>query len=299
MLLQGVSYFKFRELLSRKDSLFQVKKTLNLRGNLVSLETPKVMGILNVTPDSFFEGSRIGTENLILQRAENMLADGAFILDIGGYSTRPGAGNISTEEEIERIIPAIEAILKNFPRTNISIDTFRANVAKAAVEAGASIVNDVSGGNLDDQMFQTVADLSVPYILMHMRGTPETMNGLTNYEHLLNDIALDLSRKCDALQNLGVKDIIIDPGFGFAKSIEQNYEILRNLGFFKRLKHPLIAGLSRKSMIYKTLDSSPEKALNGTTALNMAALINGASILRVHDVKEANETIRLYKAYKG
>ena len=282
-----------------KDKLFQVKTTLNLRGNLVSLETPKVMGILNVTPDSFFEGSRIGTENLILQRAENMLADGAFILDIGGYSTRPGAGNISTEEEIERIIPAIEAILKNFPRTNISIDTFRANVAKAAVEAGASIVNDVSGGNLDDQMFQTVADLSVPYILMHMRGTPETMNGLTNYEHLLNDIALDLSRKCDALQNLGVKDIIIDPGFGFAKSIEQNYEILRNLGFFKRLKHPLIAGLSRKSMIYKTLDSSPEKALNGTTALNMAALINGASILRVHDVKEANETIRLYKAYKG
>lgn len=282
-----------------KDKLFQVKTTLNLRGNLVSLETPKVMGILNVTPDSFFEGSRIGTENLILQTAENMLADGAFILDIGGYSTRPGAVNISAKEELERVIPAIKAILKSFPKTNVSIDTFRADVAKAAVEAGASIINDVSGGNLDDQMFQTVANLSVPYILMHMRGTPETMNVLTNYEHLLNDIVLDLSRKCDVLQNLGVKDIIIDPGFGFAKSIEQNYEILRNLGFFKRLKHPLIAGLSRKSMIYKTLDSSPETALNGTTALNMAALINGASVLRVHDVKEANETIRLYQAYKG
>lgn len=282
-----------------KDKLFQVKTTLNLRGNLVSLETPKVMGILNITPDSFFEGSRMKTQDLVLKTAENMLTDGALILDVGGYSTRPGAVNISASEEIERVVPSIEAILQRFPEAIISADTFRADVAKAAVEAGACVINDVSGGNLDDQMFQTVAKLRVPYILMHMRGTPETMKGLTHYDHLLNEIALELSKKCDELQQLGVKDIIIDPGFGFAKSIDQNYEILRNLGFFKRLKHPLLAGLSRKSMIYKTLDTLPEAALNGTTALNMAALMNGASILRVHDVKEANETIILYKAYKG
>lgn len=282
-----------------KDKLFQVKTTLNLRGNLVSLETPKVMGILNITPDSFFEGSRMKTQGLVLKTAEQMLSDGALILDVGGYSTRPGAAHISTSEELERVVPSIEAILQRFPEAIISVDTFRADVAKAAIEIGACIINDVSGGNLDDQMFQTVAKLGVPYILMHMRGTPETMKGLTHYDHLLNDIALELSIKCDQLQQLGVKDIIIDPGFGFAKSIDQNYEILRNLGFFKRLKHPLLAGLSRKSMIYKALDTFPEAALNGTTALNMAALMNGASILRVHDVKEANETIILYKAYKG
>lgn len=282
-----------------KDKLFQVKTTLNLRGNLVSLETPKVMGILNITPDSFFAGSRLKTDDLVLKAAENMLNDGAFILDIGGYSTRPGAENISITEEIERVVPAITAIIQRFPQAIISVDTFRSEVAKAAIEAGACIVNDVSGGNLDEEMFQTVATLGVPYILMHMRGTPETMKGLTQYDHLLNDMAVELSQKCEALQNLGVKDIIIDPGFGFAKTIDQNYEILRNLGFFKRLKHPLLAGLSRKSMIYKTLDTIPEEALNGTTALNMAALMNGASILRVHDVKEANETIRLYQAYKS
>ena len=282
-----------------KDNLFSVKSTLNLRGNLVSLDTPKVMGILNITPDSFYEGSRPTSLADIIVRAGQMLKEGAFILDIGGYSTRPGADDISIETELERVIPAIEAIHKAFPDAYISIDTFRSVVAKAAVCAGASLVNDVSGGNLDDQMFKTVASLKVPYILTHMRGTPETMNTLTDYDYLLKDITSELSIKCSTLKNLGVADIIIDPGFGFAKTIEQNYEILRNLGFFKRLKFPILAGLSRKSMIYRTLDQTAQEALNGTTALNMAALMNGASILRVHDVKEATETIKLYQAYKG
>lgn len=282
-----------------KDNLFSVKSTLNLRGNLVSLDTPKVMGILNVTPDSFYEGSRTSALDDIVTKADQMLKEGAFILDVGGYSTRPGADNISTQIELERVIPAITAISQAFPEAYISIDTFRSDVARAAVEAGASLVNDVSGGNLDDQMFKTVALLKVPYVLMHMRGTPETMKTLTDYNHLLNDIAAELSAKCSVLKSLGVADIIIDPGFGFAKTIEQNYDILRNLGYFKRLKLPVLAGLSRKSMIYKTLDGTAQEALNGTTALNMAALMNGASILRVHDVKEATETIKLYQAYKG
>ncbi|OEK03681.1 dihydropteroate synthase [Roseivirga sp. 4D4] len=282
-----------------KDKLFSTKSTLNLRGNLVSLDSQKVMGILNTTPDSFYEGSRANGLQEIVDRAGKMLEAGAFILDIGGYSTRPGAEDITEVTELERTVPAIEAINKAFPKAYISIDTFRSEVAKAAVNAGASLVNDVSGGNLDSEMFKTVAKLNVPYILMHMRGTPATMKTHTDYDHLLNDISAELSAKCSVLKGLGVKDIIIDPGFGFAKTIAQNYDILRNLGYFKRLKLPILAGLSRKSMIYKTLDTSAEEALNGTTALNMAALINGASILRVHDVKEAMETIKLYKAYKG
>lgn len=282
-----------------KDNLFSVKSTLNLRGNLVPLDTPRVMGILNITPDSFYAGSRPTSVADIIVRAGQMVNEGAFILDIGGYSTRPGADDISIETELERVIPAIETIHKAFPDAYISIDTFRSVVAKAAVCAGASLVNDVSGGNLDDQMFKTVASLKVPYILTHMRGTPETMKTLTDYDYLLNDITAELSIKCSTLKNLGVADIIIDPGFGFAKTIEQNYEILRNLGFFKRLKFPILAGLSRKSMIYRTLDQTAQEALNGTTALNMAALMNGASILRVHDVKEATETIKLYQAYIG
>lgn len=266
---------------------------------MVSLETPIIMGILNVTPDSFYAGSQLQSKEVILRAADRMLSDGATVLDIGGYSTRPGADEISISEEIERVIPAIENIIREFPNTHISIDTFRSKVAELAVESGASIINDVSGGNLDTAMFETVGKLSVPYILMHMRGTPETMTSLNQYDHLLNDIALELSQKCAVLKRHGVSDIIIDPGFGFAKSTSQNYDILRNLGYFKKLKLPILAGLSRKSMIYKTLDSSPEDALNGTTALNMAALLNGASILRVHDVKAANETIKLYQAYKG
>ncbi len=282
-----------------KDNLFKVKSTLNIRGNLVDLNTPKIMGILNVTPDSFYAGSRIQNIEMAAQKAQEMLNNGADIIDIGGYSTRPGADDISVEDEIERTVPIIEYLIKTKPDLIISIDTFRSEVARKAVAAGASIINDVSGGNLDDRMFETVAELGVPYILMHMRGTPQTMKELNQYDHLLNDITKEIESKKQQLLSLGVSDIIIDPGFGFAKNITQNYEILRNLGYFKRMKLPILAGVSRKSMIYKTLKSTPEEALNGTTALNMAALINGASILRVHDVKEAAETVRLYRAYKG
>lgn len=282
-----------------KDNLFQVKTTLNLQGNLVSLETPQVMGILNVTPDSFYMGSRAIALDDILKSAEQMIRQGALFLDIGGYSTRPGASDISVDEEMQRVIKPIEAIAQNFPEAYLSIDTFRSEVAREAVDAGASVVNDVSGGNLDSKMFEAVAQMKVAYVLMHMRGTPKTMKQLNNYDHLVNDVLHELSVKYAQLKTLGVADVIVDPGFGFAKSIAQNYEILRNLGYFKRLKLPILAGLSRKSMIYKLLDLSPEDALTGTTALNMAALINGASILRVHDVKEAIETIKLFEAYKG
>lgn len=282
--------------MNAKDKLFEVKSTLNINGNLVSLDEPQVMGILNITPDSFYADSRVNQETAILKKAEQMVEEGAFILDIGGYSTRPGAEDISAEEETERVTQAISLIRSKFPDVLISIDTFRSTVAKTAVESGANMINDVSGGILDSNMFETVAQLKVPYILMHMRGTPQTMKDLNQYNNLLVDIGKELAEKCNQLKSLGVADIIIDPGFGFAKSIAQNYELLRNLGYFIRLGYPLLAGLSRKSMIYKTLQIEPSGALNGTTALNMVALQNGASILRVHDVKEANETIKLYKA---
>lgn len=282
--------------MNAKDKLFEVKSTLNINGNLVSLDEPQVMGILNITPDSFYADSRVNQDTAILKKAEQMVEEGAFILDIGGYSTRPGAEDISPEEESKRVTQAISLIRSKFPDVLISVDTFRSSVAKAAVESGANIINDVSGGILDTTMFETVAQLKVPYILMHMRGTPQTMKDLNQYDNLLVDIGKELAEKCNQLKSLGVADIIIDPGFGFAKSIAQNYELLRNLGYFIRLGYPLLAGLSRKSMIYKTLHIEPSEALNGTTALNMVALQNGASILRVHDVKEANETIKLYKA---
>ena len=269
---------------------------MNINGNLVSLDEPQVMGILNITPDSFYSGSRVNQETAIIKRAEEMVAEGAFILDIGGYSTRPGAEDISEAEEIKRVTEAIQLIRASFPDTLISIDTFRAVVAREAVNCGANIINDVSGGNLDKNMFATVADLQVPYVLMHMRGTPQTMKTLNQYDNLLVDIGKELAEKCDRLKQTGVADLIIDPGFGFAKSIAQNYELLRNLGYLLRLGYPLLAGISRKSLIYKTLGIEPEEALNGTTALNMVALQNGASLLRVHDVKEAMETIKLYKA---
>lgn len=269
---------------------------MNIHGNLVSLDEPKVMGILNITPDSFYSDSRVNQESSIIKKADQMIAEGAFILDIGGYSTRPGAIEISVEEEKNRAVFAISLIRSRFPDSLISVDTFRSEVARAAVESGANIINDVSGGNLDDQMFETVAELTIPYILMHMRGTPQTMKGFNQYNNLLVDIGKELAVKCNRLKELGVADIIIDPGFGFAKSIAQNYELLRNLTYLKRLGYPLLAGLSRKSMIYKTLEGLPEDALNGTTALNMIALQNGANLLRVHDVKEAIETIKLYNA---
>lgn len=268
--------------------------TLNCKGTLIALTIPKVMGIINVTPDSFYDGGKTFSEKEILKQAEKMLSDGATFLDIGGYSTRPGAEDISENAEIKRVVSAIEIILKNFPEALISIDTFRSEVAKKAIEAGGAIVNDVSGGTLDAEMYKTVAKLKVPYILMHMRGTPKTMTKLTDYKNVTIEVLKDLSEKIALARAEGINDIIADPGFGFAKKREQSYEILNNLELFQNLDVPILAGLSRKSMIYKTLETSAENALNGTTSLNTIALLKGAKILRVHDVKEAVECVRLW-----
>jgi len=271
------------------------KQFLNLKGNLIDLSTPIVMGILNVTPDSFYDGGKHTTGQAILQQAERMLNEGATIIDIGGYSSRPGAENIDKEEEKKRVVESIKIVSKTFPEAYISVDTFRSTVAQEAVEAGACIINDISGGTLDEGMFDTVAALRVPYVLMHMQGTPQNMTQRTAYENLLLDILDYFQQKVAKLRALGVADIIIDPGFGFAKKASQSYEILRHLDIFKVLSLPVMAGLSRKSMIYRSLEVTPQEALNGTTALNTIALMNGARILRVHDVKEAIETIKLYK----
>lgn len=278
-----------------QSKIFSVNKTLNLRGKLLDLSLPRIMGILNVTPDSFFDGFRYTDESTIMKQTEKMIREGADIIDVGGYSSRPGAEHISAEEEIKRSIPAVNAIRKNFPDILISIDTFRAEVAEQAVDAGAAMINDISGGQLDAAMFATVARLNVPYILMHLRGTPQTMNSLTQYDHLLKEIIDYFHQKIFALQQLGVKDVIIDPGFGFAKTVEQNFELLKNLDSFQVLGKPILAGLSRKSMVWRTLATNPENALNGTTALNTVALMKGASLLRVHDVREAKETRTLLR----
>ncbi len=253
------------------------------------------MGVLNVTPDSFYDGGKHTTGQAILQQVEQMLAEGATIIDIGGYSSRPGAEDISTEEEKKRVVESIKLVSKTFPEAYISVDTFRASVAQEAVAAGACIINDISGGTLDERMFDTVAALQVPYVLMHMQGTPQTMVQQTAYENLLLDILDYFQRKVAKLRSLGIADIIIDPGFGFAKKASQSYELLRHLDIFKVLNLPVLVGLSRKSMIYRNLDVTPQEALNGTTVLNTIALMNGAHILRVHDVKEAIESIKLYK----
>lgn len=263
------------------------------------LDTPIVMGILNVTPDSFYDGGKHFMNDKVLPKATQLVNEGATIIDIGGYSSRPNADNISVQQELDRVLPAIELILKNHPQTYISIDTFRASVATEAVKAGACIINDISGGNLDADMFGTVAKLKVPYILMHMRGTPQTMTTLNNYEHLVFEVLKDLQQKVAKLHLLGVHDMVIDPGFGFAKNIAQNFHLLNYLSLFKSLGLPLLAGISRKSMIYKTLQTSAEEALNGTVALNTVALQNGANILRVHDVKAATETIRMTEMLKA
>lgn len=257
------------------------------------------MGILNVTPDSFFDGGRHTADKSILTHTERMLSDGATFIDIGGYSTRPGAADVSEDEERRRVVSALNIIVKEFPSARISIDTFRASVAKAAVESGAAIINDVSGGELDPEMFKTVSALKVPYILMHMRGTPQTMTTLTTYSNVVKEIQNYFHEKIHRLTQAGVKDIIIDPGFGFAKTREQNFEVLGSLSVFRYLSRPILAGLSRKSLIWKTLGISADDALNGTTSLNTVALQNGASILRVHDVKEAMEVVKLYEMMKN
>ncbi len=269
-------------------------QTLNCRGKLIALSVPKVMGIINVTPDSFYDGGKTISEKEILKQAEKMLSEGATFLDVGGYSTRAGAEEILATEEIRRVAEAIESILKRFPEALISVDTFRSEVAIKAVEAGAAIVNDVSGGTLDAEMYQTVAKLKVPYVLMHMRGTPKTMAKQTDYKNVTVAVLKDLSIKIAHARAAGIIDIIADPGFGFAKTREQSFEIMNNLQLFQNLNVPILAGISRKSMIYKTLETSAENALNGTTSLNTVALLKGASILRVHDVKAAVECVTLF-----
>lgn len=274
-------------------------QTLNCRGQLIDLSKPKVMGIINITPDSFYDGGKTFSEKEILKQAEKLLSEGATFLDVGGYSTRPGAEEVSEKDEIERAAGAIETILKSFPQALISVDTFRSEVAKKAVEAGAAIVNDVSGGTLDAEMYKVVAKLKVPYILMHMRGNPKTMAKLTEYKNVTIDVLKDLAEKIALAKSEGINDIIADPGFGFAKTRQQSFQLLNNLVLFQNLDVPILAGISRKSMIYKTLDTSAENALNGTTSLNTIALLKGASILRVHDVKEAVECVKLFENLKS
>ena len=266
---------------------------MNCRGRLVDLTVPTVMGILNVTPDSFFTGSRVATEEAV-RTAQKMLSDGATFLDVGGYSTRPGAAEITPAEEADRVLPVIEAILDTFPDALISIDTFRASVARQAIDAGASLVNDVSGGTLDPTMFATVAARpDVPYVLMHLRGTPQTMQSLATYENVVTEVIDELGSQLATLRALGVHDIILDPGFGFAKTPAQNFDLLSNLDAFTVFDEPILVGLSRKTTIWKTLSITADEALNGTTVLNTAALLKGAAVLRVHDVREAVEAVKL------
>jgi dihydropteroate synthase len=276
-----------------EDSVFACRRTLAMKGRVLEISSPVVMGILNCTPDSFYEGSRLTESSALVETALQMLEDGATFLDVGGYSTRPGAAEVSAQEELDRVLPAIEAILKAAPDALLSIDTFRADVARQAIKAGAAFINDVSGGEADEAMFATVADLQVPYVLMHMRGTPQTMKELTQYDDLLLELVDYFQKKIYQLHALGVKDIILDPGFGFAKNIEQNYTLLKHLNYFKALNLPILVGLSRKSMVYKRLSIPVAESLNGTTVLNTVAALNGADILRVHDVKEAVQAITL------
>ena len=270
---------------------------INCRGRLLQMESPLVMGILNVTPDSFYEGSRVNREDALLRRAEQMLREGAAILDIGGYSSRPGAEHVDAQTELARVVPAIESLHRHFPEAFLSVDTFRASVAKAAVEAGACMINDISGGNLDESMFPTVATLQVPYVLMHMKGTPQTMQLNPEYDDVIMEINRFFARRIKELHALGVNDILVDPGFGFGKTLDDNYRILKHLDTFGRHGKPVLIGISRKSMLYKYLDGRPEDMLNATTAVHMLALQNGASVLRVHDVKEAVEAVRLFVKY--
>ena len=277
-----------------QDTFFSSKKTLNIRGKVVLLNEPKVIGILNITPDSFYDGGRFVTEESVMAQAKKITDEGAMIIDIGGYSSRPGARDISVQEELNRVLPHIANIRAHIPGVFISIDTFRARVAQEAVAAGADIINDISAGQLDDQMAAVAGDLDVPYIMMHMRGTPQTMRQHTDYGNLLGEMLDYFQKRIHQFMAKGVKDIILDPGFGFAKTILQNYEILKNLSYFDVLELPLLVGVSRKSMIFKQLHIDRTETLNGTTMLNTVALMNGANFLRVHDVKEAVEVVNLY-----
>lgn len=267
--------------------------TINCNGNLIDLNSPKVMGILNCTPDSFFDGGKYKNENEILSQVEKMLSEGATFIDLGAYSSKPNAAFVSEEEETNRLLPIVDLLVKHFPDILLSIDTFRASVAEKAIQSGAVIINDISAGSLDQNMFSTVARLQVPYIMMHMKGTPQTMQTLTQYQNICKEMRYYFSEKVAQARQLGINDLIIDPGFGFAKTVEQNFEVLQKLELFTALEIPLLVGVSRKSMIYKSLEITPQESLNGTSILNTIALQKGAKILRVHDVKEAMQCIEL------
>ena len=273
-------------------------KTINCKGKLIDLLTPKVMGIINLTPDSFYDGGKFCSEKEVICQAQKMLEEGATFLDIGGYSSRPGAKFVSEEDELNRLLPVVKTLIKEFPNVNLSIDTFRSKIAKTCLENGACMINDISAGLLDPQMLGVIANYKVPIVMMHMRGTPETMMLNTNYENLTNDIIYFFSERIAKARALGINDIIVDPGFGFSKKIDQNFELFNNLEQFLFLNTPILIGISRKSMIQKILNTSATESLNGTTALHSIALQKGVSILRVHDVKEAYETISLLQNLK-
>ena len=270
--------------------------TLNCNGKLIDLSTPKVMGILNVTPDSFYDGGKFKNDKSFLSQAEKLINEGADFVDIGAYSSKPGADFVSEKEEINRLIPIVRLIHNTFPDTPISIDSFRSKVIKKSIQAGGALVNDISAGQLDPMMFETVGKLGVPYVMMHMRGTPQTMQQMTTYSDIIKDIYYYFSERISQAKKHQINDLIIDLGFGFSKTLEQNFKLLHSLEFYTNLNLPVLVGISRKSMIYKTLDTDPDNALNGTSALNMVALNKGAKILRVHDVKEAMECIKLHGA---
>ena len=273
-------------------------KTINCKGNLIDLSTPKVMGVINLTPDSFYDGGKLTSEKEILLQANKMLKEGATFLDLGAYSSRPGAQFVSEKEEIHRLLPVIKILLNEFPETLLSIDTFRSNVANESIYAGASLINDISAGTLDDHMFKIIAQHQVPYVMMHMRGTPETMMQNTDYTDLTKEVIYYFSERIAKARSFGINDLIVDPGFGFSKTLDQNYELFNDLELFRHLNVPLLIGISRKSMIQKKIKTTAADSLNGTTALHAIAIQKGASILRVHDVKEAFETINLLQNLK-
>ena len=273
-------------------------KTINCKGNLIDLSTPKVMGVINLTPDSFYDGGKLTSEKEILLQANKMLQEGATFLDLGAYSSRPGAKFVSEKEEIHRLLPVIKILLNEFPETLLSIDTFRSNVANESIYAGASLINDISAGTLDDHMFKIIAQHQVPYAMMHMRGTPETMMQNTDYTNLTKEVIYYFSERIAKARSFGINDLIVDPGFGFSKTLDQNYELFNDLELFRHLNVPLLIGISRKSMIQKKIKTTAADSLNGTTALHAIAIQKGVSILRVHDAKEAFETINLLQNLK-
>jgi dihydropteroate synthase len=285
--------------MSNKNTAFPQTFTLNIRGKLFVLDSPKVMGILNITPDSFYDGGKLKTDSDVLSYAEKLISEGADFIDIGGMSTRPGAEEITVDEELKRVLPVIELLKKNFPDCILSLDTYQAAVAEKGLEASVDMINDISAGSFDEQMFETLAKYSAPYIMMHIQGTPRTMQQNPHYEDVTDEVLQYFIRKTEAAQKAGVKDIIIDPGFGFGKTLEHNYTLLKNLDALRILNKLILVGLSRKSMICRLLNVKPAEALNGTTALNTIALLKGANILRVHDVKEAKEVIKIAEFYKN